>query len=380
MKRRLLLLSSSTGSGHDMRANAFAEWVREIHGEAVDIRVEQVIESTSLLGRFGVWVYNTIQQHAPLLHNLYFFIVEAVMAAAHRGKVGMGGEGYRSLLRHYKPDLVLSFHDSTNRGYFEDARRVLGEKVRCGTYCGEFSGGFGYSRHWVNPSADFFVARTAEAREFAVRRGMPREKTSVFARLLPPEAFRERMDAGEIRAFRRRLGLEPSRFTLFLSTGGYGANHHAAFVRALFPLTDKVQLIVVCGRSPRALANMRRLCRYFPTLRLHLEGYSRQVHRYLEVSDAVVTRAGANTTMEAIHFSCPILYDSLGGLMPQERCTTRYVLRHGAGRLLGTASGLRRVLEDWSEKGPDYTKVREGMHRLRKTEDPRDLVKQVTGG
>ena len=378
MRTRLLLLSSSTGSGHDMRAEAFSGWVRRRYGAKVEIRTEQVIESTSRLGRFGVGIYNAIQRHAPFLHNLYFFIVEAVMTA-HTSRVSFGGKAYRSLLRHYKPDLVLSFHDSTNRGYFEDARRVLGDEVRCGTYCGEFSGGFGYSRHWVNPSADFFIARTKEAREHAIRLGMPPERCTVFGPLLPPESFAERLDREGIRAFRRDLGLDVDRFTVFLSTGGYGANHHEAFVQALVPLAEKLQLIVVCGHNSRAFEGMRQLRRRFPNLQLYLEGYSRQVHRHLEASDAVVTRAGANTSMEAIHFSCPILYDSLGGLMPQERCTTRYVLAHGAGRLLRRPADLRRILGGWVNRGPDYGKVREALANLRQTEDPQVLVEQILG-
>ena len=54
--------------------------------------------------------------------------------------------------------------------YFQTARRILGaDKVRCATYCGEFSGGFGYSINWVEPSADLYISRTATARDYAVK-------------------------------------------------------------------------------------------------------------------------------------------------------------------------------------------------------------------
>ena len=47
---------------------------------------------------------------------------------------------------------------------------------RCVTYCGEFSGGWGYSINWIEPSVDLYFSRTPTARDFAVRKGIPRER------------------------------------------------------------------------------------------------------------------------------------------------------------------------------------------------------------
>ena len=106
MSRRILVLTSSTGSGHDMRAKAFAKWVKRLHGDAVEVRIEHVIENSSWLGQFGVWIYNTIHKQAPFLHNIYFFIVE-LFVLTHSGKVSFGGRYYRELLASFRPDIIL---------------------------------------------------------------------------------------------------------------------------------------------------------------------------------------------------------------------------------------------------------------------------------
>ena len=378
MSRRILVLTSSTGSGHDMRARAFDEWMRLLHGDRLQVRIEQVIENASLLGRFGVWVYNTIHRHAPFLHNLYFFIVE-VFISSHQGSVSFGGRYYRRLLKAFQPHLILSVHDSTNRGYFEDARRLLGPETRCVTYCGEFSGGFGYSRNWVNPSADLFIARTEEARQYAVHLGLPPERTSVFQKLLPPATFENRFSADAGAARRKQLGLHPERFTLFLATGGYGANHHLAFLRHLLPLSDNLQVIVVCGRNKAVYEAVRSWSRRHPVLPTYIEGYSTQVSAFLHLSDAVVTRGGANTTMEALHAECPLLYNSLGGLMPQEQCTVRYVLAQGAARRLRKPRDLPAILRSWTTFSPEYREVRNRLKALQRDEDPARLIQSVLG-
>lgn len=378
MSRRVLVLTSSTGSGHDMRARAFAAWADLLYGDQLTVQIEQVIENGSLLGRFGVWLYNTIHKHAPFLHNIYFFIVE-VFISSHSRSVTFGGRYYRQRLIAFRPDLVFSVHDSTNRGYFEDAKRILGPGVRCVTYCGEFSGGYGYSRNWVNRQADHFIARTEEARAFAIQLGMDPAKTSLFQHVLPPDAFAKPLDDHEKRELRTQLGLHPGRFTVFLATGGYGANHHMAFLRALLPMADRVQVIVVCGRNQRVFDRITRWSREHPDLPAYVEGYSTQMAEFLQISHAVVSRGGANTTMEALHFGCPLIYNSLGGLMPQELCTVRYFLDHQAARLLRKARDLPVVLESWADFGPDYQQVSQAFTALRHQENPRDLLQAILG-
>jgi processive 1,2-diacylglycerol beta-glucosyltransferase len=377
-QHRVLVLTSSTGSGHDMRARAFTEWVRISYPDSVEVHTEQIIENASALGRFGVWVYNTIHRFCPALHNIYFFIVEAFIAS-HARSVSFGGTYYRKLLQDYRPTVILSVHDSTNRGYFEDARRLLGTEVRCVTYCGEFSGGYGYSRNWLNPTADCFIARTGAARDYAVAKGIPADRSHVFHKFLPPEAFTEANQIEFPEAAREQLGLKADRFTLFLATGGFGANHHLDFLKALLPLAGQVQVIVVCGRNQQVFERLSRWKEGNPQLDLYIEGYSTRIADFMQISHAIVTRGGANTTMEALHFGCPLLYNAMGGLMPQERCTVRYFLQHEAARLLRSPNDLRHIVEEWAPLGEAYTTFQSNLSRLHFEEDPRDLIDLILG-
>lgn len=379
MSRRILVLTSSTGSGHDMRAKAFAQWIRQVYDREVVVHIEQIIENSSWLGRFGVWIYNTIQQHAPVLHNVYFHIVE-LFIFTHKGSVSFGGRYYRKLLLDFQPDTILSVHDSTNRGYFEDAKRLLGQEVRCVTYCGEFSGGYGFSRNWINPAADLFIARTHPTRNFAVHLGIPQDKTAVFHKFLPPVSFEERSNDLEKIRFLEQLGLDPKKFTVFLATGGYGANHHLDFLKAMLPLADRVQAIVICGRNQHIFEKVSRWSAGNKELSAYIEGYSDQVANFMQISDAIVTRGGANTTMEALHFGCPLLYNSLGGLMPQERCTVRYFLERGAASMVNTAGDLTRILGDWATFGETYKRIKANLDELHHEEDPLDLLALILGG
>ena len=75
-KVRILVLTSSTGGGHDARAEAFAEWCFQLYRHDVDVRIEQMLEKSSVVNRSGVNIYNWIQRKLPVLHTAFYALVE----------------------------------------------------------------------------------------------------------------------------------------------------------------------------------------------------------------------------------------------------------------------------------------------------------------
>ncbi|HEY9156040.1 MAG TPA: glycosyltransferase, partial [Opitutaceae bacterium] len=135
-KIRILVLTSSTGGGHDARAQAFAEWCFQLYRHKVDVRIEQMLEKSSVINRGGVNFYNWIQRTMPVLHTAFYTFVE-FLSLLNSKTVTLGRGYYQKVLEEYRPHLVFSVHDCLNRGYFQMAKSLLGEKnVRCATYCG----------------------------------------------------------------------------------------------------------------------------------------------------------------------------------------------------------------------------------------------------
>jgi processive 1,2-diacylglycerol beta-glucosyltransferase len=375
---RILVLTSSTGAGHDARAQAFAEWCFELYRHDVDVRIEQMLEKSSGFFKAGVNFYNWIQKKSPWIHKAFFLFVE-LLSFLNRRSVSFGRAYYEQVLRDYQPHLVFSVHDCLNRGYFQLARKILGaDKVRCATYCGEFSGGFGYSVNWVEPSADLYVARTDTARDYAVKIGMPRERTRVRGHLMQPRQHIEILKAEARTAFiEDSLELRSDLFTVFLATGGNGANNHLELLPKLLPYADRVQAVVICGRNREAYNQLVHWRAEHPELHCFVDGFSDEVHLLLQVSDAIVTRGGTTTCAKALHFRCPIIFNAIGGIMPQEELTVKY-FRNGAGaELIGHAADFERVISSWMENRRSYDRLRANFLKLRYDEDPMLVVREL---
>lgn len=379
-KLRILVLTSSTGGGHDARAEAFAEWCFLLYRHQVDVRIEQMLEKSSVVNRTGVNLYNWIQRSAPWLHKLFYAVVELLSYINHHG-VRLGGRYYLEVLREYQPHLVFSVHDCLNRGYFQAARETLGgERVRCATYCGEFSGGWGYSRNWIEPSVDLYVSRTPTARDFAVKCGIPAERARVRGYLMLPRSHLENLSPEGRRAFRSgRLGLHPDRFTVFLATGGNGANNHLALLPALLRHADRIQAILICGRDKETYNELVHWRATHPEFTCHIEGYSEIVHLLMQASDVIVTRGGTTTCAKALHFQCPIIFNAFGGIMPQEELTWKFFRNGAASEKIEDSTDFARLIDAWMADPAAYATVRENFLRLRYEEDPTVLIDELVG-
>lgn len=377
---RILVLTSSTGGGHDVRAQAFAEWCFELYRHDVDVRIEQMLEDSSSVYRSGVGFYNWIQRQSPWMHKVFYAIVEG-LSVLNCSTVTLGRMYYERVLLEYRPHLVFSVHDCLNRGYFQLARKLLGPKnVRCATYCGEFSGGWGYSRNWVEPTVDLYFSRTPTASDYAVKLGLPRERSRVRGYLMQPRAsFEVICPADRARYREKRLGLKPDLFTVFLATGMNGANNHLELLPALLEHSDRIQAIVVCGRNLTAYSKLVHWRTEHPEFTCFIDSYSDVVHQLMQVSDAIVTRGGTTTCAKALHFQCPIIFNAFGGVMPQERLTVKYFRNSQAAESVQNAEQFRELIGRWMSDRESYNRLFENVVRLRNEEDPTVLIDDLVG-
>ncbi|HEY8965121.1 MAG TPA: glycosyltransferase [Candidatus Methylacidiphilales bacterium] len=367
-----MVLTSSTGGGHNMRARSLAQWTaKERPGWKID--VHSALESTHGLYRFGVELYNTIQRTWPQLHHLYFNYLE-VAAMFKDGKRILGRGRYVEVLENFRPDVIVSVHGSTNHGFFEIARHVLGrDKVKCVTYCAEMWGGYGMSRHWVSPDADLFIGSMPETVDAAIDLGMPRAKAMAGGFLLHPSFYSE-IEYRETEDFwRGTLQLDPDKFTVILSTGANSANNHERFLRVLHRVERPLQVVALCGSNDATRWRVEELAPILERQGIVVRALptTDKMALLMRSASAIVARPGSGTTNEAIQSGCPILFNRLGGIMPQEMITERFCDEHRISLSIRKPGDLPPILRDWI----DHPEHREGF--LRRMEAVRPRVRPV---
>ncbi len=374
-RKKLLILTSATGAGHDTHARAATEWCLRLYGEDVVVRIEHVLEDSHWVFRAGVDFYNFIQRKAPWVHHFYYHLLE-FLDFLNFGTVTLGREYYSRLLQDFRPDAVLSVHDCLNRGYFELAQKILGPDVSCATYCPEFSGGYGFSKNWVNPRGDYFFGRTEETIQKSSARHLGGGRALVSGHWAPPGFYKTAMEAEEKAEYLgRELGLEKNRFTLLLSTGGAGAQNHQALLRALEELSPDLQVIALCGRDEKTRADLEDWVRGHSQLVVRALGFRSDMSSLLQVSSAVVARAGATTAGEALLCGCPVIFNAIGGLMPQEIPTWNYFQKRGIGARIFRPSALTGIVDGWIRSPASYKALKSRLMKESDTSTPEKALR-----
>jgi len=376
---RVLILTSGTGGGHNMRARAFREWAQTGDGDERSVYIERPLEHSHKVYAFGVWLYNQIQRWAPSLHHVYFNFLEVVPIV--RARRPLGARYYQQLLEKLQPHVLLSVHDSLNHVFFKYAREVLGDDVKCVTYCGELADGYGFSRHWVNPEADLFIGAVPATCEAAVRLRMEPEKTRVGGFLLRRSFYDAEIATPTAREtfYREVLQFDPGEFTLLLCASSLGAHNHIRFLEALKQQNLDLQVVVLCGNRPAAAHEVTAWVRANPRARVRVMPHNCNVGQLMRSVSAIVARPGTGTTSEAIVSRCPLLLNCLGGVMPQERITVKFCRKNGVAELIRRPSKLAHTILKWKRRPEVPLAIRQSMRKVCPALHPLDIVRMVTG-
>ncbi|MFH1067559.1 MAG: glycosyltransferase [bacterium] len=371
---KILVLTSSTGGGHDMRARALREWAaRAADAEAV---VHQALEDAHGLYRFGVGFYNFIQKNCPALHHVYFNFLE-VAGMCRSSRRMLGKKKFQRVLKETRPDVIVSVHGTLNHGFFELARAVL-KDVKCVTYCGELFGGYGFSKHWVNPQADLFIGAVDETCQAAADWGMPLERIWSGGFLLRPAFWAGSWREQERDQFvEKELGFDPRQFLLVLGTGAMGANCHLRFLNALWKAGVRSQVLALCGRSKRTLAEVKGWARLHSGFPVKAMAYTDDMPRILGAASAIVARPGTGTTSEAILSGCPLIFNGLGGVMPQEGITVKFCRKYGLGQMARRARDLPVIVAEWMRHPERLEEIRRRMAEIRPKNHPLNIFEKL---
>lgn len=375
--KRILILTSSTGGGHDSRAKTFRKWFEELYPNELNIKIENIIENSSLLGQIGVLLYNTIQKNFPFLHKIFWWIVELYGYLESKFLIKYN-RYYYSMIKKFKPNLILSVHDCTNRGYFQIAKKILGiTNVICGTYCGEFSGGYGFSHMWVEPSSDFYYCRTIDSLKFSRKIGLPDNKGNVCFNIFPPSYFKKKLTLLKKRNFLIKEGLNPNKFTIYLASGMVGSNQHLLLLNKLLLLKDKIQVIAVCGLNKNATLALKKWKLNHPDFSILIEGYSRRIASILQVSNLLITRGGSNSNAEALYWGCPPLFYNFKGIMPQEELTVKYFINNKCGIEANSINLIYKLIQKYVLDFNAYESLIRNCFNNKPTDSIKDIIHEL---
>jgi processive 1,2-diacylglycerol beta-glucosyltransferase len=97
----------------------------------------------------------------------------------------------------------------------------------------------------------------------------------------------------------------------------------------------------------------------------------------MRVTSAVVARPGTGTTTEAILSGVPILFNTLGGIMPQEIITVKFCREHGFGQVLRRPADFAATIRTWLADPAAHAAERARVLAARPDRTPADIIRRL---
>jgi hypothetical protein len=342
--RQLDFVFFDAGGGHRAAANALRE-VMEQQGRQCEIRMVNLQE---LLDGIDVFrkvtglrledVYNTMLRKGWTLGSPQLTAgMHLVIRLFHPQQVRMLVEFWRQS----RPDMVVSLVPNFNRAMGESLRRAL-PGVPYVTIITDIAD---YPPHfWIERQEQHFICGSDKAVAQAAEWGHPPAMVHrVSGMILNPQFYAVAPLAPEARReARAALGFDPDRPVGLVLFGGQGA---AAMLDIAAHLADH-QLLLICGHNRKLREKLGTMAHRAPVF---VEGFTRDVPRYMQLADYFIGKPGPASISEAVAMRLPVIVESNAWTLPQERYNAEWVREQGVGVVLPNFRRIARAVEEMLE-------------------------------
>ena len=340
MKKRVLILSASAGTGHVRAADALArsfagqEWV-----EAVE-HLDALNYTNKLFRDFYSKLYIKLVRTAPeVLGWAYKASDEPWKTDAMRLRLDrLQSQRLVRFIRRFRPDVVICTH-------FMPAG-IIAHLIETGviqTHLSIVLTDFDMHAMWLCRTFHRYFVALEETKAHLQALGLPGDRITVSGIPIDP-AFAQPADRFQLR---RSLGLDPERFTLLFSAGAYGVSPAEFVVARLQQMRHRIQTVVVCGDNPELQARVQGIVgEANPDFKVL--GYTREMHNLMKLSDLYLGKPGGLTTSEAL--ACGLPMAILAPIPGQEERNSDHLLEEGAAikcnEMTTIAYKIDRLLDD----------------------------------
>lgn len=325
--KTLELVFFDAGGGHRSAANALIEVVRcqERPWEMQMMNLQELLDDMDVFRKITDIrlqdLYNLMLRRGWTLGS------PALMKGMHGVIRLYHGAQVKLLVKHWRdrrPDMVVSLIPNFNRALYRAMQRVMPE-VPMVTILTDMAD---YPPHfWIERQPQYFICGTEHAYEQAIQLGHPPQRLFRTSGMILNPRFYEPVvvDRGPDRI---ALGLDPDRPTALIMFGGEGSAAMLTIARLLDAAGLDVQIIAICGKSKKLEAALRAMPR---RIAMHVEGFTREVPRFMRLADFFIGKPGPGSISEAVAMGLPVIIERNHWTLPQERYNADWVEEQGVG-------------------------------------------------
>lgn len=332
--KSLELVFFDAGGGHRSAANALSEMAR-LEGRDWNV---QLMNLQELLDEMDVFrkltgirlqdIYNLMLRKGWTLGSPQLLpLMHGVIRLLHPQQVKMLERYWRGR----NLDLVVSVIPNFNRALFQSVTSALPgvPMVTILTDMADYPPSF-----WMEKQPQYLICGTEKARDQALAMGHTQDRVFLTSGMILHPKYYEPVQVDRVRDL-EALGLDPKLPTALMMFGGEGSAKMLDIARRLNSGSPDMQMIAICGKNEKLRRDLQDMPRRIP---LHIEGFTREVPKFMRLADFFIGKPGPGSISEAIAMGLPVIVECNAWTLPQERYNATWVEERGVGIALRSFS------------------------------------------
>ena len=322
MSKKVLIISASTGGGHNRAARAIKE---ELESRTIDnMSIEcEIVDSLKLVNNTMDKVisrgYEKSALYTPKAYGSVYRFSETTIASKNEFKTNpltsLMARKFKHLLNESTPDLIIGTHPfpmialstlkknnnihslSRSESFYKSTKVDIPPMISVLT---------DYTTHstWIQNEIDYYIVGHEYVKELLVYEGVDSEKVKAFG--IPVEkSFLSHRDRETVLT---ELGLSPEKLTVLLMGGSFGAGNIKETLEDLIAIDRDFQILVITGRNEHLKDKLSKMLdSTIHNKNICLLGYTNKMNDILASIDVLISKPGGLTTTEALLNDVPMI-------------------------------------------------------------------------
>ena len=322
MIKKVLIMSASTGGGHNRAARAIKE---ELESRTIDnMSIEcEIVDSLKLVNNTMDKVisrgYEKSALYTPKAYGSVYRFSETTIASKNEFKTNpltsLMARKFKHLLNESTPDLIIGTHPfpmialstlkknnnihslSRSESFYKSTKVDIPPMISVLT---------DYTTHstWIQNEIDYYIVGHEYVKELLVYEGVDSEKVKAFG--IPVEkSFLSHRDRETVL---NELGLSPEKLTVLLMGGSFGAGNIKETLEDLIAIDRDFQILVITGRNEHLKDKLSKMLdSTIHNKNICLLGYTNKMNDILASIDVLISKPGGLTTTEALLNDVPMI-------------------------------------------------------------------------
>ena len=333
MSKKVLIMSASTGGGHNRAAKAIQEEIinKKVNGENIECKI---IDSLKLVNTFMDKIisrgYEKSAMYTPEAYGSMYRLSETDLISKNEFKdnpiTSLMARKFKTLLKEEKPDLIIGTHPfpMIALSKMKKASNIKkNEELYREMHPDEVPSYFhwvdntleipplmsiltDYTTHstWIQNEIDYYIVGHEYVKRLLVSEGVESEKVKPFG--IPVE--KSFLNHREKDVILEELGFDPSKRVILLIGGSFGAGNIKDTLEELIAIDRDFQILVVAGRNKSLKEKLdKRLEEGTNGKNIKVLGFTNIMNDILSAVDFIITKPGGLTTTESLLKGVPMI-------------------------------------------------------------------------